>query len=315
MHPAYSVIFFTTASGAGYGLLAVMGVFGATALLPPDRWFGFTGLAIALSLITVGLLSSTFHLGHPERAWRAYSQWRSSWLSREGVVATAAYLPAGLYAIGWVFMEKTTGAWGFLGVLSALMAGMTVYCTAMIYATLRPIHAWCNQWTVPNYLALALLTGVLLLNALTTIFGAANPEIALMLVVTLFLAFFVKRKYWRLIDTTRGPATPETATGLGGLGQVRLLDAPNTQANFVQKEMGFRVARKHVAKLRRTAFISLFALPLVLSMAAVEASHGLAVLCTALAVLSAAVGVTVERWLFFAEAVHSVSLYYETEAA
>lgn len=315
MHPAYSVIFFTAASGAGYGLLAVMGVFGATGLLPADRWFGFTGLAIALGLITAGLLSSAFHLGRPERAWRAFSQWRSSWLSREGIVATATYLPAGLYAIGWVFMEKTTGAWGFLGVLSALMAALTVYCTAMIYATLRPIHAWCNQWTLPNYLAMALLTGVLLLNALTTIFGVADPQIALLLVVALFLAFFLKRKYWRFIDTTRGPATPESATGLGGLGKVRLLDAPNTQANFVQKEMGYRIARKHAARLRRIAFIGLFAAPLVLSMAAVEASPSLAVLCTVLAVLSAGIGVAAERWLFFAEAEHSVTLYYGADAA
>lgn len=314
MHPAYSVIFFTTASGAGYGLLALMGVFGATGLLPADRWFGLTGLAIALGLITAGLLSSTFHLGRPERAWRAYSQWRSSWLSREGILATATYLPAGLYAIGWMFMEKTTGPWGFLGVLSALMAAWTVYCTAMIYATLRPIHAWCNQWTMPNYLAMALLTGALLLNALTTIFGVANPQIALMLVVALFLAFFLKRKYWRFIDTTRGPTSPESATGLGGLGKVRLLDAPNTQANFVQKEMGYRIARKHVAKLRRLTFIGLFVVPLVLSMAAVEGSQGLAVLCTVLAVLSAAVGVAAERWLFFAEAEHSVAHYYGAEA-
>src|SRR6056297_2261123 len=107
MHPAASIIFFTTASGAGYGLLALMGLFGAIGLLPADRWLGFVGLAAALALITAGLLSSTFHLGHPERAWRALSQWKTSWLSREGVMAIIAYLPAMVLFVGWVILEDT----------------------------------------------------------------------------------------------------------------------------------------------------------------------------------------------------------------
>ena len=107
MHPAYSVIVFTTLSGAGYGLLFLLSLLGASGLLPSERWFGVTGLGLAFVLITVGLLSSSLHLGHPERAWRAFSQWRSSWLSREAVVSLFTYLPSGLFAIGWVFFETT----------------------------------------------------------------------------------------------------------------------------------------------------------------------------------------------------------------
>ena len=70
MHPAYSVLVFTTFSGAGYGLLVSMALFGMTGGVPPDRWLGVSGFVLALGMITVGLLSSTFHLGHPERAWR-----------------------------------------------------------------------------------------------------------------------------------------------------------------------------------------------------------------------------------------------------
>ena len=89
VHPAPSVILFTTASGAGYGLLAWLGAAGAFGGLPADRWFGGVAMVIGLGLVSAGLLASTFHLGHPERAWRALSQWRSSWLSREGVAAMA----------------------------------------------------------------------------------------------------------------------------------------------------------------------------------------------------------------------------------
>ena len=85
MHPAYSVILFTTASGAGYGLLLWLAAAAALNLVPRDPMLGFFGLGLAIALVTIGLLSSTLHLGRPGRAWRALSQWRSSWLSREGV--------------------------------------------------------------------------------------------------------------------------------------------------------------------------------------------------------------------------------------
>ena len=111
MHPPYSVIFFTTTSGAGYGLLALMGIFNLICWLPETPWFGLAGLGTALTLIIAGLLSSTFHLGHPERAWRAMTQWRSSWLSREGVVSVLTFIPAVLWGIGWIILENHTGVW------------------------------------------------------------------------------------------------------------------------------------------------------------------------------------------------------------
>src|SRR6195952_4011081 len=102
MHPALSIVFFTTASGAGFALLLVLGLGEPLGLLPPSASFGFAALALAVLLSAGGLASSAFHLGRPERAWRAFSQWRSSWLSREGVAAMAVYaacLP--LMALSW----------------------------------------------------------------------------------------------------------------------------------------------------------------------------------------------------------------------
>src|SRR6478609_2476033 len=102
MHPAYSVILFTTASGAGYGLLALLGLVGFNHGPASSLLFGATALVIALGLITLGLLSSTFHLGRPERAWRAFSQWRSSWLSREGVASVVTFVPALIFGALWL---------------------------------------------------------------------------------------------------------------------------------------------------------------------------------------------------------------------
>src|SRR5271165_2355947 len=90
MHPALSIVFFTTASGAGFALLLLLGLGAPLGLVPASASFGFAALAFAFLLAVAGLASSAFHLGRPERAWRAFSQWRSSWLSpRECLRVTA----------------------------------------------------------------------------------------------------------------------------------------------------------------------------------------------------------------------------------
>ena len=166
MHPALSVIFFTTASGAGYGLLAILGVGHLFRITPDNVAFGFSAIGIALVLVTTGLLSSTFHLGHPERAWRAMSQWRSSWLSREGVLALLTYVPVLVFASGWLIIRIDTGIYAMAAISMSLLCMITVYATSMIYASLKTVHAWSNHWVPLVYLSLALMTGLILLNAL-----------------------------------------------------------------------------------------------------------------------------------------------------
>ena len=177
MHPAISVIFFTTTAGAGYGMLMLIGILAPLGLVPADRWFGLVTMGLALGLITAGLLSSTAHLGHPERAWRALTQWRSSWLAREGVAAVIAYVPAGLFALGWVVLEKTQGAWGLFGVFASFMALVTILCTAMIYASLRTIQRWNNALVPPNYLLLGLMSGAVFVSAIGHLFAIRDANI------------------------------------------------------------------------------------------------------------------------------------------
>jgi len=315
MHPAYSIIFFTTASGLGYGLLALLGVYGAFGLAPQDRGFGLVALGLALGAVTFGLLSSTLHLGHPERAWRAVTQWRSSWLSREGVMALVTYAPAGLFGLGWVVAERTGGLWAVAGLLAAAGSAVTVYCTAMIYASLKAVPRWHNRWVPANYLALALLTGSVWLDALLRLFGAGRIETSALVIAAAGVAWALKVAYWRDIDGAAPIATVGSATGLSHLGEVRPLDPPHTYENFLQKEMGFQVARKHAQKLRWLAALLGFAVPLAGTLAAVLLSDPWHTALAVVVALSASLGVVIERWLFFAEARHVVTLYYGARAA
>jgi len=310
LHPALSIIVFTTVSGAGYGLLFWLGLLGALGALPPERGFGIAAFALALGAVSAGLVASTWHLGHPERAWRALGQWRSSWLSREGVAALATYPPAGLFAIGWVFLGSTGGAWSVAGLLAALGALATVICTAQIYRSLKPVQRWHNSWVLPNYLALAAMTGALWLASLAALSGlerALPPVIAL---AAMAVAAPLKLGYWRFIDRTASASTSGSATGLGRFGEVRLFEAPHSSDNYLLKEMGFRIARKHAATLRRIALAAGFAAPFGLTLLALALGGWSGAAVSLLAASLAQLGVLVERWLFFAEARHTVMLYY-----
>ncbi len=310
MHPAFSVIFFTVSSGTGYGLLFLLGLLGAMGKLPANPLFGFAGMALGLGLVGAGLLSSMLHLGHPERAWRAFSQWRTSWLSREGVVSVLSFGPGIGFLYLWVFEGPGHSLFGLLGGLTALFAVLTVYCTAMIYRSLPPIHQWANGWTAPGYLFMGLAGGGVVLVALLAVCGGPLSTAPLCAAGALLVAWGIKTGYWRFIDVSQSASTAETATGLGGIGKVRQLEGPHTEDNYLLKEMGFRVGQKHAEKLRRYAHVFTFLLPALFLMAAQQlAGFGLIAFSCG-AVVSFALGAIVERWLFFAEARHTVTLYY-----
>lgn len=315
MHPAFSVIFFTVSSGVGYGLLALVGGLGAVGYLPADRAFGLTAIVLALAAVTAGLLSSTLHLGHPERAWRAFSQWRSSWLSREGVVAVITYGPAIALAAVWMWPDRF-GAFGpVAGLASALMAVVTIYCTAMIYRSLKPIPEWANEWTVINYLVLGLAGGAVWLCALLAVFGHTVAGWNVATAGILVLAWILKRLYWRHIDTMERPSTPETATGLGRFGKVRLFEAPHTEENYLLKEMGYQVARRHASKLRVHTQVFAFLTPAVLVLVTFLLPPAPTTAAAFVAAASITLGLLIERWLVFAQARHVVTLYYGRDAA
>jgi sulfite dehydrogenase (quinone) subunit SoeC len=310
MHPAYSVILFTTASGAGYGLLALAGLTGFSHGRASSFWFGATVMVIGLALVSTGLLSSTFHLGRPERAWRAFSQWRSSWLSREGIVAVVTYAPALVFAAAWTGLADSVTLVAVSGIALAIMCVITVFCTAKIYSTLTTIRQWHQVFTVPVYLAFALASGACLLLLIAELFGRGQIFLSVLAALSVALVVIVKLLYWRKIDMEERHHTIGDATGLGRLGgEVRQWEMPHTGTNYIMREMGYVVARRHTEKLRRIVMILLVLAALA---SALSAFAGVFALLAAPLAFAAAI---IERWLFFAEAQHVVSLYYGAERA
>ena len=317
MHPAKSVIFFTAASGAGYGIMVWLAVLALFGIAPPDRTFGLLGFGIGFALIVGGLVSSTLHLGHPERAWRALSQWRTSWLSREGVAAILTFAPLGMFALCWVVLGINSAPASLIGLIGAIMSLATVYCTAMIYASLKTIPAWHNSLVPPAYILLGTASGLVLLALLAAIAGQPDALgfLRATAIVWLPLALALKAIYWSNIDHAPPASTAGTATGLGHLGKVEMTGSPHDQDNYLLREMGYRIARKHSAKLRVIAMVLGFAMPwLAIVVLGWVDGDALTIALLAAAALSCMIGIATERWLFFAEAKHVVTLYYGEQA-
>lgn len=305
MHPAPSIILFTTLSGLGYGLAAILGL----GLLDPSATATKAAHVVALALIAGGLSSSTLHLGNPQRAWRAFSQWRSSWLSREGVMAVLTFVPLAANAIASLWSGRYMPLPGIVG---AFLCGVTVYCTAMIYASLRSVQAWNTAWTAVCYLAFALAGGLALAGFFSVLGGDKAVWLPVLTALAIIGAWAAKLLWWSRLTKLEPLSTPETATGLGRIGRVRLFERPHMNGNYLTNEMGFRVARKHAIKLRRIAVIAGGFVPLVLLLysAVADTSPAVAASLSALAALAFFAGTLVERWLFFAEARHAVMNYY-----
>ncbi|HZT04459.1 MAG TPA: DmsC/YnfH family molybdoenzyme membrane anchor subunit [Steroidobacteraceae bacterium] len=307
MRPAVSVLLLTTLTGFAYGLLAWTGVYAFLGLLPATPHFAAASTLLGLVIASLGLGASALHLGRADRAWRAFSQWRSSWLSREAVGAVLTYPVVILFllALRW---DHEGIAPRLLGAAVAIMALGTVFCTAMIYASLKPIRQWHNSHTAPDYLIYAVFSGALLFALLHAVLVGGSASIFVIVPVTAAIALLAKRAYWRHVDAQTPLASLASAIGLPKDVEVRPLDAPHFTENYVLREMGFTIARRHSARLRRLALGLAFAAPLFLTVLA-----GLAVAplpATAAAVACAALGLLTERWLFFAEATHVSALYY-----
>jgi len=292
MHPAPSVILFTVLSGLGFGILFYLDA----GVLHPTGTGALFAFGAAYGAAVAGLLASTFHLGNPQRALRAFTQWRTSWLSREGWASVAALMASAPVALSAAFGPADRGPGiGVLGLVGAGLCIATITCTSMIYAQLKTVPRW-NHWTTPLLYLLFALAG----GAILTTSGQTAGALCVLLGAAMFFTYRLGDKQF----SARGSSLA-AATGLGAAGAVRVFAPAHTAGNYVMKEMIHGVGRKHARKLRAISVWCAALLPAAL-LIVFPASLPVAFLALALHLG----GAFTQRWLFFAEAEHVVSHYY-----
>lgn len=317
MKPALSVIVFTVLSGAGLGALAIVAIADLLA-----AWLLVSGLPAqtmqrasiaALALVVAGLCSSTLHLGNPRNAWRSLSRVRSSWLSREALASLALLA----VAAGWIVLQfdARTPLRVAAAIVTLLLAWLTLYCTAMIYASLKPIRQWHTPRVPVAYFVLGHASGALVVVAFVRSVGEASLVPAVVAGLLILVAAAAKLDYYAWIARGEGRLTIEQAVGVpqgvhpqvagGTRMKARLLDVGHSRGTFLTREFGYVLDTDARTRARLMFWIAGVLLPVLWLASGVRA-----VPVAAIALVGCAIGFGAERWLFFAEAHHTVRLYH-----
>jgi DMSO reductase anchor subunit len=307
MHPAFSILFFTTLAGAAQGLLVALALaqIGGVAV---DSSFVLQAIALGLVLLVAGLASSFLHLGHKMRAWRAVLMWRTSWMSRE-VIVLPAYIA--LTALWWLALYKGIDSALVRALPWAVVLGAVVlwYCTAMIYACLRFIQEWAHWSTVVNFNLIGLASGSVLACALAASGGQAVllSALAPWATAATLVAALVRWFSLRRNNQLRPASTLQSATGIQAKRLVQKSMGMSAGA-FNTREF-FHGASQLVLRNVRWAFVlGLFVLPFGLELCALSSASTWP---WAWAALLQAPALIAERWVFFAQAKHPQNLYYQ----
>ncbi len=311
MQPAFSVIFLTTLAGAAQGLfLALYGteISGLGALPAPDsRQFLSSASGVALLLTGLGLLASFFHLGHPERAWRTATMWRTSWLSREVIALPVFMLGLFLYAAAHWFGVGNTR---LIGAVTVLLCLALFVAMSMVYASVRFLQEWASPLTLVNYLLLGCASGLTLATLLAAGMGmsALVTPYAMAAAVLTLLAWVTRTASLVRNARLKPKSSLQSAVGI-------------KHPRIVQKAQGFMGGSFNTreffhgrsAQLLRSVkwvfLLLVFPLPLLcLALGVSATSTALLFMAFALQYL----GLLLERWFFFAQANHPQNLYYQT---
>jgi len=309
MNPAFSVIFLTTLLGAGQGLFLALfaveaGVAGGAWAGPASGFYSW-GSAVSVVLLGAGLLASFFHLGHPERAWRTATMWRTSWLSREVIVLPA--FMAIVAAYGWAHCQDSSLSMG-IGVAGVVVCLLLFISTGMIYACIKFLQEWATPLTIINFVVLGSASGVMLAAVLSALRGEPNTHGLVVTAIILTLVGLVTRSASLYRNAQLKPRS--TLQSAIGIQHPRIVQKAqgfmggsfNTREFFHGRGPGALCAVKWV-------FITgTFILPLLLAGGATD-TGSTALLVAAFLIQFA--GLIAERWFFFAQANHPQNLYYQ----
>ena len=289
MHPAPSIILFTVLSGFGFGLISIVGLLQFLNQISTVDIVIFSVIGLFFSII--GLISSFFHLANKKNAIKSMSQWQTSWLSREAI-SSIFCLSIVVGNIGWVFVQNRYI--NEVGVILFLLSLFTIFTTSMIYAQLKTVPSWNNMLTPALFIFTALAGGSILL------LDYASLVLLLIFGVLQVLFWYIADQSFMCKETSVG-----TALGFSKNEDIRAFDVAHTNRNYLLNEMVYKVARKHAIKIRYISFFAAFVLPMSLILM-FPGNFSISVLVIGIHF----VGIYFSRWLFFAEAEHSVSFYY-----
>jgi DMSO reductase anchor subunit len=312
MNPPFSVVFLTTLIGVGQGfflalygadLLALLGLAGAQ----DGRTFHALGSLLSLLFLGAGLVASFFHLGHPERAWRAMAMWRTSWLSRECIVLPLFMAAVFMYGAAHYFGAPAAAA-STIGALAGVLCVALFVCTAMIYACIKFLQEWASPLTLVNYLLLGSASGFTLATGFAVFQAPQLVRVYGIAAIVLTLAALASRAASLYRNARIKPkSTLQSATGIRHPHLVQKAQG-SMGGSYNTRQYFHHMKPRFVRSVKWIFLVLAFPVPaLLLGLGLAWGSMALLVLAFVVQYL----GLIAERWFFFAQANHPQNLYYQ----
>ena len=307
MRTQFSIIFFTTLAGMAQGFLFFLAVLNFHTQVIPTSFLTSLAFPVSLCLLTLGLIASFFHLGHPERAWRAVMMWRTSWLSREVIALPALMIVTGVAYFYACTSQIPQWVWAALLITTVVLW----ICTAKIYQCIRFIQEWSHPSTLINFMILGMSSGLMLLDLLICIWGETiQVNISLLSAVTfvlLFLSLNLKLWMWHRNKGLQPKSTLASATGIKE-SNIRQISMGLMGGSFNTREFFHHQTERMIKSIRKITLLCAYIVPLMMLANAINSPNAV-VFAIALAIHY--IGLLAERWMFFAEANHPQNLYYQ----
>lgn len=308
MRPQFSIIFFTTLVGMAQGLLFFLALLNIEEPFLSAPFLSMLALPVSFIILTLSLVASFFHLGRPERAWRAAMMWRTSWLSRE-VIALPTVMA--LTVITFFFVHSgMVPVWVWAALLISNLA--LWICTAKIYQCIQFIQEWSHPSTLSNFILLGLTSGGLLLELLFMIWNGSSVPLGMSLIsgtnfILLFLALNLKLWIWRRNQKLKPKSNLASATGIKG-NNIRQTSMGFMGGSFNTREFFHHQTDRVISNIRKIVLLMAYIGPMILLAFSMNSPN---IAQIAIALLMHYIGLLAERWMFFAEANHPQNLYYQ----
>jgi len=308
MRPQFSIIFFTTLAGMAQGLLFSLAILDFPVQIFTQSFLSTFAFPAALVLLGLGLIASFFHLGRPERAWRAAMMWRTSWLSREVIVLP---MLIAVTVLGLLYsLTNEIPSWLWIAIVIATI--LLWICTAKIYQCIRFIQEWSHPSTLINFTLLGITSGWMLLGVLVGLSDGTkefplNSVMSGISFILLFVAFNLKIWIWRRNRSLRPKSNLASATGIKGTN-IRQTSMGLMGGSFNTREFFHHQTENAISNIRKIVLLCAYIFPMILVAYSISSPSNLIFI---LALIIHFIGLLAERWMFFAEANHPQNLYYQ----
>jgi polysulfide reductase chain C len=140
------------------------------------------GVFLGVPCVLIGTLFLLADLGKPGHSWRVWMKPRTSWIARGTIIIVIFMVLAAVHTAFWIWpfagpLVENEAARGFIGVLGAIFAFLTVIYTGLLLGYSQPIALWRTALLPVLFFVSAVSTGLMAIMIIAQSMGVAVAQL------------------------------------------------------------------------------------------------------------------------------------------